>query len=96
LHRDGFRCGYCGASPLIAADIELQLDHVVPESRGGESTAGNLMTSCRQCNAEKYTYQMESTKVAEILEIIELRNKANGIKPESKIASATKYTREDR
>lgn len=48
--RDGFRCVYCGATPMQAS---LQADHVVPVAEGGETTAENLVTSCATCNAGK-------------------------------------------
>ncbi len=48
--RDGYCCQYCGARPPTR---DLNLDHVVPRSRGGKSTWDNLVTSCRPCNLRK-------------------------------------------
>jgi len=48
--RDEHTCQYCGARPGVK---ELNLDHVLPRSRGGRSTWENLVTSCRRCNLEK-------------------------------------------
>jgi 5-methylcytosine-specific restriction endonuclease McrA len=48
--RDGFTCQYCGRRP---GTRELNLDHVMPRSRGGRSTWENLVTSCRECNLRK-------------------------------------------
>ena len=48
--RDGFTCQYCGERP---GTRELNLDHVMPRSRGGRSTWENLVTSCRDCNLRK-------------------------------------------
>lgn len=43
-------CYYCQKS----LDIHTAtLDHVVPLSRGGESTKGNIVLSCKACNTEK-------------------------------------------
>lgn len=50
MNRDGFRCRYCGSGRDGAA---LEIDHVVPSSRGGETTINNLVTSCRDCNQGK-------------------------------------------
>ena len=44
LVRDGFRCRACGASPLTQAGVELHVDHVLPWSKGGETTDDNLLT----------------------------------------------------
>lgn len=48
--RDAHTCQYC-ARTLPPRD--LNLDHVVPRSRGGRSTWENLVTSCRDCNLRK-------------------------------------------
>ncbi len=46
--RDGWRCVYCGTSVG-----RLTLDHVIPRSRGGDSTWENVVTSCAPCNLRK-------------------------------------------
>jgi 5-methylcytosine-specific restriction endonuclease McrA len=46
--RDGWRCVYCGSSAS-----RLTLDHVVPRSRGGDSTWENVVTACAPCNLAK-------------------------------------------
>ena len=51
--RDGFRCRACGASPLTQVGVELHIDHVLPWSKGGETTDDNLLTRCKQCNLGK-------------------------------------------
>ena len=43
-------CHYCGKK---FPESELTLDHVVPVARGGKSTRGNLVVSCRACNQAK-------------------------------------------
>lgn len=48
--RDDYTCQYCHGRPGVK---ELNLDHVLPRSRGGRSTWENLVTSCRSCNLEK-------------------------------------------
>jgi hypothetical protein len=53
LIRDGFRCRACGASPLTQPGVELHVDHVLPWSRGGETTDDNLLTKCKRCNLGK-------------------------------------------
>ncbi len=48
--RDGRRCAYCGRRRPTE---ELDLDHVVPRSRGGGHSWTNVVTSCRPCNLKK-------------------------------------------
>lgn len=43
-------CAYCGAQP---GDENLDMDHVIPRSRGGKTTWENIVLSCMDCNREK-------------------------------------------
>lgn len=53
LCRDHFACRACGRSPATHPGVALQVDHVVPWSRGGETVQSNLQTLCEQCNGGK-------------------------------------------
>jgi len=53
LMRDGFTCQSCGASPTKERGVELQVDHIVPWSKGGETEEDNLKTKCEKCNLGK-------------------------------------------
>ncbi|MCM3655854.1 HNH endonuclease [Agromyces mediolanus] len=46
LQRYGYRCAYC-------RDYGDTLDHVVPRSRGGGHSWGNVVVACRRCNHKK-------------------------------------------
>jgi 5-methylcytosine-specific restriction endonuclease McrA len=48
--RDNCTCQYCGER---LARQELNLDHVIPRSRGGTSTWENVVCSCLDCNRRK-------------------------------------------
>lgn len=48
-----FRKGICFYCKGTFSQEELTLDHVVPLSRGGRSTRGNMVVCCRACNQEK-------------------------------------------
>jgi 5-methylcytosine-specific restriction endonuclease McrA len=43
-------CHYCEAE---APPSQLTLDHIVPIIRGGKSTRGNCVPSCKECNNRK-------------------------------------------
>lgn len=51
LHRDNFTCQYCGQTPQHG--IKLEVDHILPTSKGGETILDNLITSCYSCNRGK-------------------------------------------
>jgi len=48
--RDKSTCQYCGRK---LPRHELNLDHVIPSSRGGTSTWENVVCSCQECNRRK-------------------------------------------
>ncbi len=48
--RDQNRCQYCGRQ---FPRSELNLDHVIPRSRGGTSVWENVVCSCHRCNRIK-------------------------------------------
>ena len=48
--RDRNTCQYCGRSHPTA---DLNLDHVTPRSRGGETSWENIVCSCLPCNKRK-------------------------------------------
>jgi 5-methylcytosine-specific restriction endonuclease McrA len=45
--RDRFSCQYCGERH------DLTFDHVIPRSRGGQTTWDNVVTACAPCNLRK-------------------------------------------
>jgi len=50
LRRAKFKCDLCGVSAETRA---LEVDHIVPRSRGGADEAANLQALCYSCNAMK-------------------------------------------
>lgn len=48
--RDSFTCQYCGQS---APNVVLEVDHLLPVSKGGDNDILNLITSCWACNNGK-------------------------------------------
>jgi hypothetical protein len=46
----GHACAYCAAS-----DVGLEVEHVIPWSRGGSNDITNLVPACKPCNRRKGT-----------------------------------------
>jgi hypothetical protein len=47
-----FRCGCCLTSRHIIGPL-LEIDHIIPESRGGTHDEDNLVLACPMCNGHK-------------------------------------------
>ena len=47
LNRHRHRCAYCGSGG------KLEMDHVIPISRGGRHALANILPACRACNSSK-------------------------------------------
>ena len=63
LKRDDYTCRYCGAK---APNVELHVDHVMPEALGGTATAENLVTACEPCNSGKSSTSPSDELVADV------------------------------
>lgn len=63
LRRDNHTCRYCGAK---APDVELQVDHVIPEVLGGSSEPANLVTACTSCNQGKASIPADASVVEDV------------------------------
>jgi 5-methylcytosine-specific restriction endonuclease McrA len=55
------KCAYCGSK-----EIPLQVEHIVPKSRGGSDRASNLTLACEPCNVRKGTQTAEEFAYPEI------------------------------
>jgi 5-methylcytosine-specific restriction endonuclease McrA len=53
LTRDKYKCVICGKSPSQYPKLTLELDHIIPYSRGGTTDMDNLQTLCSECNSGK-------------------------------------------
>lgn len=58
--RDKFKCVYCGAS---APNVLLQIDHIEPVVKGGDSDILNLVTSCFECNSGKKDRRLDDNSI---------------------------------
>lgn len=51
--RDNYTCCICGNSVYKEPNLLLEVDHIIPVSKGGATEASNLQTLCWRCNREK-------------------------------------------
>ena len=59
--RDRFTCQYCGEAFASSA---LTFEHVIPRSRGGQTTWSNIVTACMPCNTGKGNSTARSSRGA--------------------------------
>jgi hypothetical protein len=52
-----FTCVYCGSMP---PNITLEVDHIIPVSKGGSDDISNLACSCFDCNRGKSNKDLKS------------------------------------
>jgi len=55
--RDNFSCLWCGKSHDNGA--LLQIDHLIPQSKGGDNEPNNLLTACKPCNDRRGDMSVE-------------------------------------
>lgn len=53
LERDNYTCQICKVNTIENPNIKLEIDHIKPYSRGGETKEYNLQVLCRKCNRQK-------------------------------------------
>lgn len=56
LKRDNYRCCICGRN--VKDGVKLEIDHIVPVSKGGKTVITNLQTLCQDCNRGKWSREM--------------------------------------
>lgn len=55
LARDKYTCQSCG---INGENVKLQVDHIIPKSKGGVTEDRNLQTLCFDCNMGKRNFQI--------------------------------------
>jgi len=76
LLRDDFRCRYCGKE---APSVALEVDHVVPRSKGGSDDDGNLVAACFECNRGKGAIILDEELGPELEECLRMQDHARAI-----------------
>ena len=66
--RDRFCCQYCGQS---FATHDLTFDHVIPKSKGGQTTWDNVVAACSPCNLRKGNLMPQQAGMIPIIRPVE-------------------------
>lgn len=72
----GRKCAYCGKT-----NVPLEVEHIVPKSRGGTERVSNLAISCYECNllkgkrtAEEFGHPEVEEQAEELLKAVAFMN----------------------
>lgn len=57
-------CELCGARPSSSNIVQLDIDHIIPVSKGGSDELENLQVLCAQCNRAKGNQNLKSAALA--------------------------------
>ncbi len=55
IERAKARCEYC-LSPMQYSTQSFDVDHIIPISRGGDSSTDNMAHACSGCNRQKFNH----------------------------------------
>jgi hypothetical protein len=53
--RANYLCEYCHSPERISA-TRFTIDHIIPQSLGGDDNLNNLALACRRCNERRYNF----------------------------------------
>jgi 5-methylcytosine-specific restriction endonuclease McrA len=86
LEKWGRKCAYCGKQ-----GIPLEVEHIIPKSKGGSDRVGNLTLSCTKCNLKKGNKPVEQflSKKPELLK--KIKAKASNPLKDAAVINATRW-----
>ncbi|MCA1636920.1 MAG: HNH endonuclease [Acidobacteria bacterium] len=62
MRRDNFKCKITGKSPATDPNVILEVDHIIPWDKGGETVIENLQTLAKEINIGKSNLNMYERK----------------------------------
>ncbi len=81
--RDNYTCQCCGNSIMNEPSLLLEVDHIIPVSKGGLTREDNLQTLCWKCNRSKGSKvgedvpEVTQTYAKSLDGFLEMKNKQN-------------------
>ena len=95
FERDNFRCVYCGKSS-IEDSIKLEVEHIYPVRKDGDSELYNIVTACELCNRQKHTNVMKEENILRLWDETNKRNEVGGIEHFTKLKYKLEQTLRNR
>jgi len=79
------KCAYCGK------EGSLEIEHLVPRSRGGSNRVSNLVVACRACNTKKGTQTLEEFLAKKPAQLRQIQAQLKIPLHDTAAVNATKY-----
>jgi hypothetical protein len=86
LHKWNRTCAYCGVK-----DVPLEIEHIVPRSRGGSNRPSNLTLACRPCNGKKGNQPVEVFLASSPDRLKRIKAQARAVLKDAAAINATRY-----
>lgn len=86
LHKWDRTCAYCGVK-----DVPLEIEHIVPRSRGGSNRPSNLTLACRPCNGKKGNQPVEVFLASSPDRLKRIKAQARAVLKDAAAINATRY-----
>jgi 5-methylcytosine-specific restriction endonuclease McrA len=86
LEKFGRRCVYCGKT-----DLPLQVEHLIPKSRGGSDRVSNLALACETCNLDKGNKTVHEYLVEQPKKLTELLEQAQAPLKDAAAVNSTRW-----
>ncbi|GET39203.1 hypothetical protein MiSe_39670 [Microseira wollei NIES-4236] len=80
------KCAYCGAT-----DTQLEIEHIIPKSKGGSNRVSNLTLSCTKCNQKKGNKPIEQFKKNQPELLKSIKSQARRPLADTAAANATRW-----
>jgi len=86
LEKWGRKCAYCGK-----VNIPLEIEHIVPKSKGGSNRVSNLTLACHECNQKKNNQSIDEFLANNPKKLNQIKARAKGPLKDSASVNATRW-----
>lgn len=86
MDRGNHQCGYCAANGL-----PLEVEHVIPRSKGGSNRVSNLIPACRKCNSKKGSMPVEVFMKNKPLVLAKIKRQLKSSLKDAAAVNATRF-----
>ncbi|PNR88598.1 HNH endonuclease [Petrotoga sp. HWH.PT.55.6.1] len=86
LEKWGRKCAYCGKE-----NVPLEIEHIVPKSKGGSDRISNLTLACHECNQKKNNQSIDEFLANNPKKLNQIKARAKGPLKDVASVNATRW-----